>query len=93
MNIVPLGNRVLLERLKVDEQKTESGLVIPERGLPATYLNQVIAVGELVATVKEGDEVVTTVGSGDEIKVNQKSLFLVEQDDLLAVIDREGEVS
>ena len=85
--IQPLGPRVLVERLTVEERQTDSGLVIPERGAPPSYKSQIIAVGDgLTKEVKVGDVVLTTQHVGDEVRLNQVAHWLVHEDDLLAVI-------
>ena len=88
IGIRPLGARVLLQRLAVAEQKTETGILLPERSAEPTYKNEVVAVGEDVKPVKVGDIVVTTQFVGDEVKHNYESFFLVAEEDLLAVIER-----
>lgn len=92
MEIIPLGARVLVKRLAVEERQTESGLLIPERSLPPTYYNKVLRVGtEITKDVHEGDTVLTTQFSGDEVRDNSISYFLVAEEDLLAVVCREKE--
>ena len=69
--------------------ETESGLVIPDRDVPPTYKNEVLALGpDVEAPVAEGDYVLTTPFVGDEVRYEQKVLFLVNEDDLLAVLPR-----
>ena len=87
MNIEPLGNRLLVKRINTQEQKTESGLIVPEKGMPPTFLNEVVAVAEVNnPKVNVGDTVITTQFIGDEVKVNQESLFILDFDDILAIV-------
>ena len=87
MEIKPLGARVLIHREEVQAQERASGLVVPERAAPATYMSRVKAVGPEVTKVAVGNLVLTTQYVGDEVKANQESLYLLEEVDILAVIE------
>ena len=92
MEIIPLGTRVLVKRLGVEERHTESGIVIPERTVPPTYFNEVLRIGsEITKDVHVGDTVLTTPYSGDEVRDNSVAYFLVMEDDLLAVVHKDKE--
>ena len=87
MSVKPLGERVLLEVPEVKEEKTSSGLFVPdtvkEKPLEAT----VIAVGAKVEDVKAGDKVIYAKFAGTEIKIDKKDYLLMEVNDILAVVE------
>ena len=87
MRVKPLGNRVLVRRLRVDEETRESGIVIPDKGQIATYKNEVLEIGpEVKYPVEVGSVVITTPFVGDGVKVDQETHYLLEETDLLAVV-------
>ncbi len=90
MKIQPLGKRVLLQRATVEEQKTEGGVYIPQAQLEAgTYKAEVIAIGDEITKVKAGDLVLITQYSGDRAHdENAEEYLILDEDDLLATIDR-----
>ncbi len=87
MSVKPLGERVLLEVPEVKEEKTSSGLFVPdtvkEKPLEAT----VVAVGAKVEDVKAGDKVIYAKFAGTEIKIDKKAYLLMEVNDILAVVE------
>ncbi len=97
MNIKPLSNRVLVE-LIVDEQKTtKSGIVLPDTvDKKEQTKGIVVAVGpgkfqngaRVAPDVKPGDKVLFSKPWGDDKKIEEgeKTYFLVDEDDILAII-------
>ena len=87
MGITPLGTRVLVERQRIVDQKTEAGILVPAQTDVPTYKNVVRARGVDVSDiVMVGDVVLTTPHVGDRVLDLQAELFLMEERDLLAVI-------
>ena len=87
MNIIPLGSRVLLERLPVEEHVTDSGVILPAQGGAPTYKNKVVALGSDVSKpITVGDTVITTPLMGEEIRTGNDTFYLLHEDDLLAVL-------
>ena len=87
MKIIPLGARVLVERLKISDQVKETGIVIPSRTQQPTYKNKVLAVGDgVVRPVIAGDVVLTSQFVGDEVLETESTHFLLNEEDLLAII-------
>ncbi|WP_423190055.1 co-chaperone GroES [Alkalibacterium sp. f15] len=91
----PLGNRVLLE-VKKEEQKTASGLVLPESAKEKPQTAKVVAVGEgklldngnyAKIAVSVGDEVVFEKYSGAEIKFQGIEYLVVKDTDIIAVVE------
>ena len=89
MNIKPLADRVLIKPTPAEE-KTISGLIIPDSAKEKPLRGTVLAVGngtkdeEMV--VKEGDVVIYGKYSGTEIEVDDDKLIIMRQSDILAVV-------
>ena len=87
MNIKPLADRVLVKPAEA-EQKTASGIMIPDSAKEKPLKGKVIAVGkgtkdeEMV--LKEGDEVLFGKYAGTEIEVEGEKFLIMRQSDVLA---------
>lgn len=97
MKVKPLNNRVFVERIFEDE-RTKSGLFIPEQAKERPMRGTVIAVGEgkplddgtiRPARVKVGDTVLFGKYAGSEIKVLGKDCLILIEDDLFAIVEEE----
>ncbi|MBW6458575.1 MAG: co-chaperone GroES [FCB group bacterium] len=89
MKIKPLDERVLIKP-QPEEEKTASGLIIPDTAKEKKYQGEVIAVGtdkELKEIVKIGDVVLYGRYAGDEIKVDGEEYVLLNRKDILAIIE------
>ena len=94
MNLKPLNDRVVL-KVKAQEEKTKSGIVLPETAKEKPVQAEVIAVGtgEIVdgkkvpLDVKVGDVVIYSKYSGTEIKIDGEELLIVRQNDILAIVE------
>lgn len=95
MNIRPLGDRVLVEPIEEKEQ-TVGGIIIPDSAKEKPMQGKVIAVGkkldkdgkEIAFDVKKGDTVLLPKYGGTEVKINDKKLQLVREEDLLGVVEK-----
>ena len=94
MNIKPLGDRVVLKVLEAEE-KTASGIVLPDTAKEKPQQGKVLAVGPgkygedgklLPMSVKEGDTVLFAKDAGTEVKHNGEELLILRESDLLAII-------
>lgn len=88
MKIQPLDERVLIKPLP-EEEKTASGLIIPDTAKEKKYQGNVIAVGtdkELKDVVKVGDTVLYGRYAGDEIKLDGEEYVLLNRKDILAIV-------
>lgn len=94
MNLKPLGDRVVL-KIKESDEKTKSGIVLPDTSKEKPMQATVIAVGtgEIVdgkkvpLDVKVGDTVVYSKFSGTEIKIDDNEYLIVRQNDILAILE------
>jgi len=95
MNIKPLSDRVLLKPL-VAEEKTKSGIILPESAQEKKQEAEVVAVGpgrvkdgkKTEMSVKVGDIVLYPKYSGDEIKLEGVEHTLIEEDKILAIVEK-----
>lgn len=94
MNIKPLGDKVVIKPLKVEE-KTQSGIVFPGSAQEKPHQGEVIAVGsgvlndkgERVALeVKPGDKVVYGKFGGTEVKLDDEEVVIIAEKDILVVL-------
>ncbi len=89
MKIKPLADRVLVEPAAAEE-KTASGLYIPDTAKEKPQRGKVVAVGsgkkDEPMEVKVGDEVLYGKYSGTEISVDGKEYMMMRQADILAVV-------
>lgn len=93
MNIKPLGDRVVIKQLKAEE-KTASGIFIPESAQEKPETAEVIAVGpgkkdgDKIAPmeVKVGDKVLYSKYSGTTVKLDNEDYIIVSESDILAVV-------
>ncbi len=94
MNLKPLNDRVLVKRLE-SEDKTASGLFIPDTAKEKPSKGQVIAVGPgktaddgklIPMAVKAGDAVLFSKYAGTEVKLDGVDHLVMREDDILAII-------
>jgi chaperonin GroES len=87
MKIKPIGDRVLLKRLK-SEAKSKGGIFIPETAQEKTFEGEVVAVGDDKDAIKVAvkDKVLFDKFAGTEIKDQGEELLLVKMDDIIAKI-------
>ena len=92
--IQPLGDRVLIEPLEAEE-KTASGIVIPDTAKEKQQKGKVIAVGKgRVAEdgkvspleVRVSDQVLFGRYSGTEVKISGIDYLIIKEDDILGII-------
>lgn len=87
--IKPLGARVLVEVVDA-EQKTASGLIIPDSAKEKPQRAKVIAVGIGAEgekmEVKEGDVVLYGKYAGTEIDDEGRTYLILNQTDILAIV-------
>ncbi|HAP56767.1 MAG: co-chaperone GroES [Sphaerochaeta sp.] len=90
MTIKPLADRVLVKIEEVQE-KTASGLYIPQTAQEKTQIGTVVAVGEgtekVKMTVKVGDRVMHDKYSGTSVKIDGKEHLILGMSDILAIIE------
>ncbi len=85
MNIRPIGERLLVKPLKVEE-KTSTGIILPESEKKSeSNIGEVIAIGD-TNIVNIGDKIIFKKFSGAEIKNQEEKYLILEIKDILALI-------
>ena len=89
MNIKPLADRVLIKPATAEE-KTASGIIIPDSAKEKPLKGEVLAAGngtkdeEMV--VKKGDVVLYGKYAGTELELDGEKYLIMRQSDILAII-------
>nr|WP_294897042.1 co-chaperone GroES [uncultured Pedobacter sp.] len=89
MNIKPIADRVVVEAAPAEE-KTASGIYIPDTAKEKPQSGTVVAVGngkvDEPMTVKVGDQVIYGKYSGTEITYEGKEYLIMKEADIYAVL-------
>lgn len=94
MKIRPLADRVLLKPIEAEE-KTKSGIILPDSAKEKPQEAEVVAVGPgktkdgktQSMSVRVGDKVIYSKYSGDDVKLDGIEYTLVEEEKILAIIE------
>lgn len=86
-NIQPLGENVLVKLVKKD-QKTKSGLVLPDTiSEDRPQEGKIIEIGlSKDIKVKKGQTIIFAKYSGTEIKIDGEEYLILKNEDILAVV-------
>ncbi|MEN9803888.1 MAG: 10 kDa chaperonin [Actinomycetota bacterium] len=97
MNLKPLDDRIVV-RPNEAEERTASGLVIPDTAKEKPQQGTVLAVGpgrwsddegkHFALDVKEGDTVLYSKYGGTEVSVNGEDLLILTSRDVLAIVTK-----
>ena len=91
MNFKPLQDRILIKRI-AQENKTKSGIIIPDTAKEKPMYGIVIEVGMgrksetgilQQIEVKKGDKILFAKWSGIEIKLNDEEYLIMKESDIL----------
>ncbi|HPM11286.1 MAG: co-chaperone GroES [Paludibacter sp.] len=89
MNIKPLGDRVLVKPAPVEE-KTVSGIIIPDSAKEKPLKGEVLAVGKGTKDeqmeVAVGNTVLYGKYAGTELELDGEKYLIMRQSDILAII-------
>ena len=94
MKLNPLADRIVLKAQEAEE-KTASGIILPDTAKEKPQMGKVIAVGPgktndsgnlIPMTLKNGDTVLYGKYSGTEINVEGEDLLIMRESDILAKI-------
>ncbi|MDA9563474.1 co-chaperone GroES [Flavobacteriales bacterium] len=87
--IQPLGDRVLI-KADLAEEKTKTGIIIPDTAKEKPQRGVVLAVGkgkkDNPMTVKTGDAVLYGKYSGTEISIEGEEVLIMNESDIYAII-------
>ena len=95
MNVRPLHDRIIVQRLEEGEQKV-GGIIIPDTAKEKPQQGKVIAAGNgklndegkrVPLDLTAGDTILFGKYSGQEIKLDGKEYLIMKEDDVLAIIE------
>jgi len=95
MNIRPLHDRVIAQRLE-EERTSTGGIVIPDNATEKPIQGMVIAIGNgkvldngevRALEVKKGDTILFGKYSGTEVKVDNGEYLVLREDDIMGIIE------
>ena len=94
MNVKPLGDRVVIKNVEVEET-TKSGILLTGTAKEKPLMAEVLAVGpgglvdgkEVKMVVNVGDKVIYSKYAGTEVKIDGKELIIIRQNDILATVE------
>jgi len=88
MKFKPLGERALVQIFE-REEKTVSGIVLPDTAKEKPQTAKVVEVGEFENGVKlnQGDTIVFAKYSGTEINLDGEDYMILDADDILGVVE------
>jgi chaperonin GroES len=96
MNLRPLADRVVIEPSE-KEERTASGIILPETAKEKPQEGEVIAVGPgrrdedgkvIPMDVKKGDIVLFAKYAGTEVKIEDKKFLILKESDILAIVEK-----
>ena len=98
MKLKPLEDRVIIKAV-AEEEKTASGIVLPDTAKEKPTMGEVVAVGDgkwdeagakrVPVDVKKGDKVIYGKYSGTEYKTSEgDELLILRASEMLAVVEK-----
>ena len=97
MKIQPLGDRVLVEPVKEENEVKKGGIIIPDTAKEKPTQGKVIAIGtgkldekgnKIPFNVKKGDTVLMPKYGGTEVKIDEKEYQIMREEDILGIIEK-----
>ncbi|NMB24084.1 MAG: co-chaperone GroES [Firmicutes bacterium] len=93
MQIKPLGDRVVVKVVE-QEEKTKSGIVLPDTAKEKPQEGEVMAVGPgryengtlIPMHVKQGDRVLFAKYAGTEVKLDGEEYLIMRESDVLGIV-------
>ena len=94
LNLRPLGERVIVRALP-QEERTKSGIYLPDIAKEKPQQGEVMAVGNGKVTddgktipmhVKAGDKVLYGKYSGTEVKLDGEEFLIIKESEILAIL-------
>ena len=95
----PLGDRVLVRRVK-EEEKTKGGIIIPDTAKEKPQEGEIVAVGPGARDesgkiqpldVKVGDRILFGKWSGTEVSISGEDLLIMKESDVLGVLEGQAQ--
>ncbi|MBO6193626.1 MAG: co-chaperone GroES [Clostridiales bacterium] len=94
MTIKPLGDKVVIKKLKAEET-TKSGIILASAAQEKPQVAEIIAVGpggvidgnEVKMEVVVGQKVIIRDYAGTTVKIDGEEVIIVRQEDILAIVE------
>ena len=95
MNVRPLHDRLIVQRIEEGEQKI-GGIIIPDTAKEKPQQGKVIAAGNgkakddgkrIPLDVKAGDTILFGKYSGSEVKIEDQEYLILREEDILAILE------
>ena len=94
MKVKPLGDRVVIKNLEMEET-TKGGILLTSSAKEKPQMAEVIAVGpgglvdgkEVKMIVEPGQKVIYSKYAGTEVKLEDEEIIIVRQSDILATVE------
>lgn len=94
MTIKPLGDKVVIKKLKAEET-TKSGIILASAAQEKPQVAEIIAVGpggvidgnEVKMEVVVGQRVIIRDYAGTTVKIDGEEVIIVRQEDILAIVE------
>jgi chaperonin GroES len=95
----PLGDRVLVRRVK-EEEKTKGGIIIPDTAKEKPQEGEIVAVGPGARDeqgkiqpldVKVDDRILFGKWSGTEVSISGEDLLIMKESDVLGVLEGQAQ--
>ena len=95
MKLKPLQDRVIIKQ-QVAEEKTKSGILLPDAAQEKPTKGKVIAVGPgklsdkgkpMELSVRVGDNVYYSKYAGNDVEVNTEKFVILRESDILGVLE------
>ncbi len=96
LNLRPLGDRLVVKALE-EEQRTKSGIVLPDTAKEKPQQGKVLAVGKGAFVenskerrpmdLREGDTIIFSKYAGTEVKIEGEEYLILRETDVLAIVD------
>ncbi len=96
MNVRPLHDRIIVQRLEEDDEQKVGGIIIPDSAKEKPQQGKVIAAGKgkvnddgktVPLDVKSGDTILFGKYSGQEIKLDGQEYLIMREDEVLGVLE------
>lgn len=93
-SLKPLGDRVLV-KVKIPEEKTVGGILLPSTAQTKPQVGEVVAVGEgrtagenkVDISVKTGTQVIYSKYAGTEVEFDASNHLILKEDDIVGILD------
>ncbi len=96
MNLQPLADRIVVKAI-AQEEKTKSGIVLPDTAKEKPQEGEVLAVGpgkvaengsRIPMEVKVGDRIIYSKYAGTEVKIDGEEYLVLRESDVLAIVKK-----